>query len=74
MEETPQAAPELRQRAFLNAGEIYDLQQKRKVAINKYEAVVAIDASSRWARQARKYLRDVYSGTREPETENSTSP
>jgi len=45
MEETSQAAPELRQRAFLNAGEIYDLQQKRKLAINKYEAVVAMDAS-----------------------------
>ena len=74
MEETSQAAPELRQRAFLNAGEIYDLQQKRKLAINKYQAVVAIDASSQWARQARKYLRDPYSGTREPQTENSTSP
>jgi len=74
MEETSQAAPELRQRAFLNAGEIYDLQQKRKLAINKYEAVVAIDASSQWARQARKYSRSAYSGTREPQTENSTSP
>jgi tetratricopeptide (TPR) repeat protein len=74
VEGTSQAAPELRQRAFLNAGEIYDLQRKPNFAIKKYEAVVAIDASSVWARQARKHLRGAYPGAREPDALDSTTP
>jgi tetratricopeptide (TPR) repeat protein len=60
MEEAPKTAPELRQRAGLNAGEIYDLQQKRELAVKKYNAVVALDGSSQWAQTARKYLKEPY--------------
>lgn len=74
LEGTSQAAPELRQRAFLNAGEIYDLQRKRNFAMRKYEAVVAIDASSVLAQQARKYLREAYPRAREPHAVDSTTP
>jgi tetratricopeptide (TPR) repeat protein len=60
LQETLQAPPELRQRAFLNCGEIYDMHQKRELAIKNYQAVVAIDGSSEWAQQARKYLKGAY--------------
>ena len=60
MEDAPKASAELRQRAGLNAGEVYDLQQKRDLAMKKYTAVVAADGSSHWAEMARKYLREAY--------------
>jgi len=60
MEDAPKASAELRQRAGLNAGEIYDLQQKRDLAVKKYNAVVAVDGSSHWAETARKYLGQAY--------------
>jgi tetratricopeptide (TPR) repeat protein len=60
MEEVAKAAPELRQRAGLNAGEIYDLQQKRELAVKKYNSVVAVDGGSHWAEMARKYLKEPY--------------
>ncbi len=60
MEEVTKPAPELQQRAALNAGEIYDLQQKRELAVKKYNAVVAVDGSSHWAETARKYLKEPY--------------
>jgi hypothetical protein len=44
----------------LNAGEIYDLQQKRDLAVKKYNAVVAVDGASHWAETARKHLREAY--------------
>ncbi len=60
MEEVTKPAPELQQRDALNAGEIYDLQQKRELAVKKYQAVVAIDGSTQWAQTARKYLKEPY--------------
>ncbi len=60
MDDMAKAAPELRQRAGLNAGEIYDLQQKRELAVKKYSAVLAVDGASHWAETARRYLREPY--------------
>jgi tetratricopeptide (TPR) repeat protein len=60
MEEVTHAAPELRQRAALGAGEIYDLQQRRDLAVKKYNLVIGLDGSSKWADAARKYLREPY--------------
>ena len=58
MEEASHAAPDLRQRAALGAGEIYDLQQKRDLAVKKYNLVISLDGSSKWADAARKCLRE----------------
>jgi hypothetical protein len=60
LDDTPKAAAELRQRAALGAGELYDLQQKRDLAVKKYDFVVGVDGSSKWAETARKYLREPY--------------
>jgi len=60
MEDVAHPATEFRQRAALGAGEIYDLQQKRDLAVKKYNLVVSVDGSSKWAESARKYLREPY--------------
>ena len=60
MDQVAKPDPELKQRADLNAGELYDLQHKRELAVKRYEAVVAVDGGTDSARQARKYLKDGY--------------
>ena len=60
MDQVAKPDPELKQHADLNAGELYDLQQKRELAVKKYNAVLAVDGGSDYARQARKYLKDGY--------------
>ena len=60
MEQVSHPAPELQQRAALNAGEIYDLQHNRDLAVKKYNAVIGVDGSSRWAETARKHLKEPY--------------
>ena len=60
MDQVAKPDPEMKQRADLNAGELYDLQHKRELAVKKYEAAVAVDGGSDYARQARKYLKDGY--------------
>ena len=62
MEQVAKPAPDLQQRAVLSAGEIYDLQHKRDLAVKKYNAVLAVDGSSQWADTARKYLKEAYGG------------
>jgi tetratricopeptide (TPR) repeat protein len=54
--------PEVLQKADLAEGEIYDLLQKRDLALKKYEAVVAADGSSPQAETARKHIKDPYRG------------
>jgi tetratricopeptide (TPR) repeat protein len=54
--------PEVLQKANLAAGEIYDLQQKRNLALQKYQAVVATDANSPQAEIARKHMKEPYGG------------
>ena len=48
------------QKANLGAGEMYDLLQKRDLALAKYKAVLAADASSAPAETARKRMKEAY--------------
>ena len=52
--------PEILQKANLAAGEMYDLLQKRELAIKKYETVLAENASTPPAEQARKHMKEAY--------------
>jgi tetratricopeptide (TPR) repeat protein len=58
--QAPQPDPEVLQKANLGAGEIYDLQQKRDLAMAKYQAVVASDGNSPPAETARKRMKEAY--------------
>lgn len=61
--EIPKPDPEAAQRAALAAGEVYDLLQKRDLALKKYEAVVALDSGSAMAETARKRMKEPYKGS-----------
>ena len=52
--------PETLQKANLAAGEMYDLMQKRDLALKKYETVVAMNASTPPAESARKHIKEAY--------------
>lgn len=52
--------PETLQKATLSAGEMYDLLQKRDLAMKKYQMVLAENASTPPAEQARKLMREAY--------------
>jgi len=52
--------PEALQQANLYAGEMYDLQQKRDLAVRKYDAVIATNATTLPAAMARRYLKEPY--------------
>ncbi len=52
--------PELRQKATLAAGQMYDVLQKRDTAMQKYRAVVAENSASGSADLARHYMKEAY--------------
>src|SRR5271163_345052 len=52
--------PETLQKANLAAGEMYDLLQKRDLAMKKYETVLAENGSTPPAERARKHIREAY--------------
>lgn len=52
--------PDLRQRATLAEGEMYDLLEKRDIAMEKYQAVIAENSASNSAELARHYLKTAY--------------
>jgi tetratricopeptide (TPR) repeat protein len=54
------ADPETLQKANLAAGEMYDLLQKRDLAVKKYEMVLAENAGTAPAEMARKHIREAY--------------
>jgi tetratricopeptide (TPR) repeat protein len=56
----PNPDPEVQQKANLAAGEMYDLLQKRDLAMKKYETVLAENGSTPPAEQARKHIREAY--------------
>jgi tetratricopeptide (TPR) repeat protein len=56
----PNPDPETLQKANLAAGEMYDLLQKRDLAMKKYQIVLAENSSSPPAEQARRYIKDAY--------------
>ena len=58
--QAPQPDPEVLQKANLGAGEMYDLLQKRDLALAKYQAVVANGAGSPPAETARKRIKEAY--------------
>lgn len=55
-----QPEEEALQKANLGAGEMYDLLQKRDLALAKYQAVVARDSNSLPAETARKRIKEAY--------------
>ncbi len=58
--EVPQPDPEILQKANLAAGEMYDLLRKRDLAIRKYQAVVATDATTALAETANRRVKEPY--------------
>jgi hypothetical protein len=52
--------PELKQKASLSAGEMYDLLRKRDLAIKKYQEVIALNSGNGPAERARKFMKDAY--------------
>ena len=58
--EAPSPDPEILQQATLAAGEMYDLMQKRDLAMKKYETVLAGNANTGPADQARRYIKEAY--------------
>ena len=58
--QVPQPDPEVLQKANLGAGEMYDLLQRRNRAVEKYQAVIAANASTPPAETARKRMKDAY--------------
>ena len=58
--QVPSPDPEIQQKANLAAGEMYDVLQKRDLAMKKYETVLAENGSTMPAEQARKYIREAY--------------
>ena len=59
----PHRDPELLQKAKLAAGQMYDLQQRRDQAVASYNSVIAADATSPEAEQAKRFLRQPYRAT-----------
>jgi tetratricopeptide (TPR) repeat protein len=60
VEEAPEPDPETLQKANLAAGEMYDLLQKRDLAMKKYETVLAENGSTPPAEKAREHIREAY--------------
>jgi tetratricopeptide (TPR) repeat protein len=52
--------PDFRQRAMLNAGEMYDAMQKRDAALAKYKEVIAANSGTESAELARHYMKQAY--------------
>ncbi len=58
--QAPSPDPETLQNANLAAGEMYDLLQKRDLAVRKYQAVLAENSGTPPAERARKHIREAY--------------
>jgi tetratricopeptide (TPR) repeat protein len=58
----PQPDPEILQKANLGAGEVYDLLEKRDLAMQKYQAVVATDPKTDSADTASQHMKEPYRG------------
>src|SRR5579872_1675189 len=55
--------PAIQQKAALGAGEMYDLLQKRELALKRYAAVVEVNSHSPQADVARKRIKEPYKGS-----------
>ncbi len=58
--EAPNPDPDILQKANLAAGEMYDLMQKRDLAMKHYETVLAENGNTGPADQARRYIKEAY--------------
>jgi tetratricopeptide (TPR) repeat protein len=58
--EAPNPDPDILQKANLAAGEMYDLLDKRDLAMKKYQTVLAGNANTGPADQARRYIKEAY--------------
>jgi tetratricopeptide (TPR) repeat protein len=58
--QAPNPDPDTLQKANLAAGEMYDLLQKRDLAMKRYETVLAGNANTGPAHQARRYIKEAY--------------
>jgi tetratricopeptide (TPR) repeat protein len=58
--EAPNPDPDILQKANLAAGEVYDLLQKRDLAMKHYETVLAGNGNTGPADQARRYIKEAY--------------
>lgn len=58
--EDAEADPELQQKASLAAGQMYDLLQKRALAVKRYQQVIALKGDTAPAESARKFLKSAY--------------
>jgi tetratricopeptide (TPR) repeat protein len=58
--EAPDPDPETLQKANLAAGEMYDLLQKRELAMKKYQIVLAENGGTPLAEKAREHIREAY--------------
>jgi tetratricopeptide (TPR) repeat protein len=55
-----QPDPEIKQKASLSAGEMYDVLKKRELAVKKYQEVLAVNSGNAPADSARKFMKDAY--------------
>ena len=58
--QSPDPDPETLQKANLAAGEMYDLLQRRDLAMKKYQTVLAENGSTLLAERAREHIKDAY--------------
>jgi tetratricopeptide (TPR) repeat protein len=58
--QAPNPDPDILQKANLAAGEMYDLLQKRDLAMQKYQTVLAENGNTGPADQARHYIKEAY--------------
>lgn len=58
--EAPNPDPDILQKANLAAGQMYDLLNKRDLAMKRYETVLAGNANTTPADLARRYIKDAY--------------
>ncbi|MBZ5629425.1 MAG: hypothetical protein LAO06_11235 [Acidobacteriia bacterium] len=60
VQQYPAVDPDLRQRANLAAGEMYDAAHNREQAVQRYQAVIAAEGKSERAELAKKYIKQPY--------------
>jgi tetratricopeptide (TPR) repeat protein len=58
--QAPNPDPDVLQKANLAAGQMYDLLQKRDLAMQKYQTVLAGNANTGPADEARRYIKEAY--------------
>jgi tetratricopeptide (TPR) repeat protein len=58
--QAPDPDPDIQLKANLAAGQMYDLLKERDLAMKRYETVLAENANSGQADQARRYIKDAY--------------